>query len=96
MTQKPVYIGVDVGASRTKVAILDAQSNLIGRSVARTGIDFAATAKRCLAEAMHIAAAEDADIAASLATGYGRNNVPFAQYTRTEIACHGKGCFYYF
>jgi predicted CoA-substrate-specific enzyme activase len=91
----PVYIGVDVGASRTKVAILDAQSNLIGRSVARTGIDFAATALRCRAEAMQMAGVDEADIAATLSTGYGRNNVAFARNSRTEIGCHGKGCFHY-
>jgi predicted CoA-substrate-specific enzyme activase len=96
MTQNPVYIGIDVGASRTKVAVLDAKSNLVGHSVARTGIDFAATAARCRKEAMHMAKAEDGNIVASLSTGYGRNNVTFSQGSRTEIACHGKGCFHQF
>jgi predicted CoA-substrate-specific enzyme activase len=30
------------------------------------------------------------------ATGYGRNNVSFAHDTKTEIACHSKGCYHYF
>ncbi len=96
MTGRPVYIGVDVGASRTKVAILDAQSNLIGRSVAKTGVDFAATALRCRDEALQMAEVDQADIVRTLSTGYGRNNVAFADDSRTEIACHGKGCFHYF
>ena len=96
MSQSPVYIGVDVGASRTKVAVLDGQSNLMGRSVRKSGIDFAASAAHCLSEALAMAGAAEADIAATLATGYGRSNVTFAQNTRTEIACHGKGCFHYF
>jgi predicted CoA-substrate-specific enzyme activase len=96
MIDRPLYIGVDVGASRTKVAVLDAGSNLIGRSVAKSGFDFAATASRCLTEALEMARAEAADIVAVTSTGYGRNNVTFARNTRTEIACHGKGCFHYF
>jgi len=30
------------------------------------------------------------------ATGYGRNNVSFAHDTKTEIACHSRGCYHYF
>ncbi len=43
-----------------------------------------------------MAGAQESDIAATLSTGYGRNNVAFAQNTRTEIACHGKGCYHFF
>jgi predicted CoA-substrate-specific enzyme activase len=28
-----------------------------------------------------------------VATGYGRRSVPFAHHTRTEIGCHGRGCY---
>ena len=31
------------------------------------------------------------DFAAIVATGYGRNNIPFATDTRTEITCHARG-----
>jgi len=30
------------------------------------------------------------------ATGYGRKNVSFAHDTKTEIACHSRGCYHYF
>lgn len=96
VTQRPVYVGIDVGASRTKVAVLDAGSNLIGRSVAKSGIDFAATASRCLDEALEMAGSDASDIVTVTSTGYGRRNVTLARNTRTEIACHGKGCFHYF
>ena len=33
---------------------------------------------------------------ASLATGYGRDNVPWANGTRSEIACHGRGAYFHF
>jgi predicted CoA-substrate-specific enzyme activase len=96
MKSKPVYAGVDVGASRTKVAILDSDKNLIGYAVKKSGTDFAATADACLASALKMANIPKSRIAKTIATGYGRKNVSFAGDTKTEIGCHAKGCFYYF
>jgi predicted CoA-substrate-specific enzyme activase len=96
MKSKPVYAGVDVGASRTKVAILDSDKNLIGHAVQKSGTDFAATADACLASALKMADIPESRIAKTIATGYGRKNVSFAGDTKTEIGCHAKGCFYYF
>jgi predicted CoA-substrate-specific enzyme activase len=96
MKLKPVYAGVDVGASRTKVAILDSDKNLIGHAVKKSGTDFAAMANACLASALKMANIQKSRIAKTIATGYGRKNVSFAGDTKTEIGCHAKGCFYYF
>ena len=35
-------------------------------------------------------------LAASVSTGYGRDNVPWVDSRATEIACHGKGAFHHF
>jgi activator of 2-hydroxyglutaryl-CoA dehydratase len=85
--------GVDVGASRTKVAILDSNKNLIGHAVKKSGTDFASTADACLAESLRMAGIKKGDIEKTIATGYGRNNVSFAKDTKTEIGCHARGCF---
>ena len=96
MKSKAIYAGVDVGASRTKVAILDKDQKLIGHSVKRSGTDFAATADLCLASALKMASSKKSDIQNTVSTGYGRKNVSLAKDTRTEIGCHAKGCFLYF
>jgi predicted CoA-substrate-specific enzyme activase len=97
MVSKVTYAGgVDVGASRTKVAILDSNKNLIGHAVKKSGIDFAATADACLAESLRMAGIKKGDIEKTIATGYGRNNVSFARDTKTEIGCHARGCFLFF
>jgi predicted CoA-substrate-specific enzyme activase len=96
MKSKPVYAGVDVGASRTKVAILDSDKNLIGHAVKKSGTDFAATADTCLSLALKMAGTEKNDIVNIIASGYGRKNVSYARDTKTEIGCHAKGCYYYF
>ena len=93
---KSCYAGVDVGASRTKVAILDSNQNLMGHAVKKSGTDFAATADACLALALKMAGTQKSDIQHTVSTGYGRKNVSFAQDTRTEIGCHAKGCFLYY
>ncbi len=88
-----VFVGIDLGASRTKVAILDSEKTLIGRSVKNSGTDYVKTAEACLTEALEMAGVTAKDIAVTVATGYGRKNVSFADDTKTEIACHAKGCF---
>ncbi len=96
MSSKPIYVGTDVGASRTKVAILDAGRNLMGWSVKKSGTDFTATARECLERSLEQAGTGEADIAGSVSTGYGRKNVAYAADNKTEIGCHAKGCFFYF
>jgi predicted CoA-substrate-specific enzyme activase len=96
MVLKKIYAGVDVGASRTKVAILDADKNLIGHTVKKSGTDFAATANSCLDSALKMADTTKGNIAKTISTGYGRKNVTFATDTKTEISCHAKGVYHYF
>jgi predicted CoA-substrate-specific enzyme activase len=92
----PYFAGADVGASRTKVAIIDAESNIAGYCVERSGTDFTATADGCLTDALDMAGIGKDRIERTISTGYGRKNVSYAQDQRTEISCHGKGCFHYF
>jgi len=96
MNRKMLFVGTDVGASRTKVAILDADKNLLGWAVKKSGTDFAATAQSCLELALEQAGAQQSDISGAVSTGYGRNNVAYAESSKTEIGCHAKGCFFYF
>jgi predicted CoA-substrate-specific enzyme activase len=96
MSTHPIYIGVDVGASRTKVAILDPDKNLIGFAVRKSGTDFTATAEACLDASLEMASAKKTDMGKTVSTGYGRKNVSFSQGTKTEIGCHAKGCYLYF
>jgi (R)-2-hydroxyacyl-CoA dehydratese activating ATPase len=96
MKSRPVFVGVDIGASRTKVAVLDSAKRLIGYAVSKSGNDFGAAAESCLAVSLAMANASREEISASISTGYGRRNASFATAEKTEISCHGKGCFHYF
>ena len=89
-------MGADVGASRTKVAILDSEKKLIGHDVRKSGTDFSATADNGLKTALDMAGASKKQIVSAISTGYGRKNVTYARDTKTEIGCHARGCFHYF
>lgn len=94
---KPVYIGLDMGASRTKVAVVDSQGQLLGHAVKKSGIDFSLTAAACLDASLEMAGATRDDIVSAVSTGYGRANVAFVtEKSKTEIGCLAKGCHHYF
>ena len=57
MENPPLFVGVDVGASRTKVAVLDADRRLWGWAIDKSGTNFTETADRCLQTALEMAGA---------------------------------------
>jgi predicted CoA-substrate-specific enzyme activase len=66
---------------------------MVGHCVQPSGTDFARAAETCLRSALSMANAAQADIVRAISTGYGRKNVSLANDFRTEIACHGAGCY---
>jgi predicted CoA-substrate-specific enzyme activase len=86
---------VDVGASATKLVLLDAGGQCCARVVKASGIDYAATCRASLEDAMAEAGVRPEQVARTVATGYGRRNVGFANLTHTEIHCHAVGCFHH-
>jgi (R)-2-hydroxyacyl-CoA dehydratese activating ATPase len=89
------FCGIDIGASSTKLVLIDESRQLIAKAVRRSGVNYAETADACLAEAVSVAGIETSEITESLSTGYGRDNVPWSDGKKTEIACHGKGAFHH-
>lgn len=93
----PVYVGLDMGSSRSKVVVIDAAGQLLGHAVRKSGTDFSKTAKACLDSALEMAGAGFGDIAHAISTGYGRGNVGFVtEENKTEIGCLAKGGYHYF
>lgn len=91
--KRPVFVGLDMGASRVKVAVIDATGQLLGHAVRKSGTDFAATAAACLDTSMAMAGVVREEIAGAVSTGYGRGNVAFiTESSRTEIGCIARGC----
>jgi (R)-2-hydroxyacyl-CoA dehydratese activating ATPase len=92
-----IFAGVDVGSSTTKVVLLDPGKRHLGWAVRKSGTDLAHTAEHCLVEALAKAGIEERPhYLRTIATGYGRKNVPYRDGDKTEISCHAKGCYFYF
>jgi predicted CoA-substrate-specific enzyme activase len=118
MPEDKICAGIDVGTTTTKAVIIDAGQNVLARSVHRSGADLASAATTTFEEAMARARVAREGIRAVVATGFGRNSVPFDRLagqvascgaslpfrsvgsfthgTKTEIGCHGRGCYHYF
>lgn len=87
-------IGIDIGSTCAKVAVLDENLSLLDTILMPTGwssVDTAEEIKRTLA-----AKNFDVEKNSVTATGYGRVAVPYAKHAVTEITCHAKGAAHIF
>jgi predicted CoA-substrate-specific enzyme activase len=91
-----LYCGVDVGASATKLVLIDEKRDVQAQVVRLSGVDYSSTARTCLSDGLEQIGAAEATVARTVSTGYGRHNVEFRDASLTEIHCHGVGCFHHF
>jgi predicted CoA-substrate-specific enzyme activase len=96
VSPKTVFAGIDVGASATKVALINAGLELLASDVRKTGVSFEACAQEALDAAMASCDPRLPDPAYIISTGYGRHNVAFAHETKTGIACHSRAAHHFF
>jgi len=89
------YAGVDSGSWNTKAVVIDAGARVLGTSVVRSGADLAGAAEQCYAQALDRAGCSRDAVSAVWATGFGRQSVAFANGSRTELDCHGRGAAHY-
>ena len=85
-------IGIDIGSTCAKVAVLDEHGDTLLQLVRPTGWSSVDTAESIRQDLR--AAGFDPDVLPCVATGYGRVSVPFADKTVTEITCHGRGAMH--
>ena len=87
-------IGVDIGSTCAKLAVLEDGHTLVHHMLMPTGWSSGETAQAIYA---HLEAQGYCpDGLPCVATGYGRLNVPYAQKTVTEITCHARGSGFLF
>lgn len=90
---KIITAGIDVGSVSTQAVIM-LDGELYAFSNMRTGSDSPNSAMNAINWAMENTGMKLEDITYTVGTGYGRVNVPFANKTVTEIACHARGANY--
>ena len=87
--------GIDAGSLAAKATILDSEAvSVIGSACLPTGAEPAAAGRRALQAALDEAEIDIEDIAATVATGYGRDILPSADWRVTEISCAARGAHF--
>ncbi|MCI2062703.1 MAG: acyl-CoA dehydratase activase [Eubacteriaceae bacterium] len=89
---KKYLIGIDIGSTCAKTAVMDRQKNIIYKFQQPTGWSSIDTAQNILGDINRLGI--DTGEAVIVATGYGRISVPYADKCVTEITCHAAGARY--
>jgi (R)-2-hydroxyacyl-CoA dehydratese activating ATPase len=87
------FAGIDIGSTMTKVVIVDDVEKVVSRIIHHTGAEHRRLANKVMQEALKQANLSFDEIFYTIATGYGRINVPFADRQVTELTCHARGVF---
>ncbi|MFO7459084.1 MAG: benzoyl-CoA reductase, bzd-type, subunit Q [Desulfatiglandales bacterium] len=85
-----ISVGVDVGSVSSQAVVM-ADGEIYAYGNMRTGSDSPNSATNALTFALERTDMKKGRINYCIGTGYGRVNVPFANRTITEIACHARG-----
>lgn len=91
-----ITAGIDIGSVSTEVVIVDNNKKIIDSIVIASQVDIEKTANEALDIVLKNSKINRDDIDSIVSTGYGRNNVPFANKSVTEITCHAIGAHHLF
>jgi len=92
----PFWCGIDVGSSYAKAVLADAEGGVAAEAVRRTGVAFEVVAAALRADLLAALPEAAGGIVRTVATGYGRDNVAFADGTVTELTCQAVAGWHLF
>ncbi len=85
-----ITVGIDVGSVSSQAVIM-AEGKIFAYGNMRTGSDSPNSARNAFKFALEVTDMPEDRMDYCIGTGYGRVNVPFADRSITEIACHARG-----
>lgn len=85
------YLGIDIGSLSCDAVLIDDSENIVASTVVPTGARNIEAIRRARGEVLAAAGISEKDLAAVVATGYGRDRVEERLASVTEITCHGRG-----
>jgi predicted CoA-substrate-specific enzyme activase len=87
-----ICAGIDAGSRAIKIVLTNADSlEIVGKGLTDQGVEQDRLASELFEQVLNHSGMSRKDIAAIVATGYGRNAVSIADTTITEITCHAVG-----
>jgi len=88
------YVGIDVGSITCDAVAIDDSGELLASEVVLTGARSRAAADAATAAVLDAACISSEQLAALVATGYGRDGVEGRTEAVTEITCHARGALH--
>lgn len=90
-----MFLGIDIGSSSSKVALIDAERKILYQAAINigTGSNVIDTMR---SHALEQIGKKESDIVYAVVTGYGRTTYKNANTQITEISCHAKGAHFLF
>ena len=89
-------LGIDIGSTASKCVMLKDGKEIVAKSLIAVGAGTSGP-QRAIAEVLEKAGKTEADMAYTLATGYGRNSLEdIADHQMSELSCHAKGATFLF
>lgn len=86
-----ITAGIDIGSLSTKSALLNEKQEVIAFDILLTGGNNRTAAETTYEKVLAKAGLTRGDVGFVVTTGYGRENVPFANKHVSEITCHAAG-----
>ena len=90
-----IVAGIDIG-SRAAKAIIMKNGEILSTAIRDTGPESVKTSRMLIEAVLEGTSLSLEDIDYTVATGYGRVLVPFADENISEISCHARGITWYF
>ena len=89
-----ICAGIDAGSRSIKVVLFETEQERVqGCGIADQGVEQERLASELFERTCRETGIARADVTATVATGYGRKSVRFADTTITEITCHARGVY---
>jgi len=91
-----ICAGIDAGSRAIKIALMRSDnSKIIATGVIDQGVAQENLARELFENTLKNNGISHSEVAATIATGYGRNAISFADKAITEITCHATGVKYF-
>ena len=90
-----MFLGVDIGSSSSKVAMIDGSKKILYQEAVNIGTG-SNVIEAMRAHALKRLNCQEQDILYTVVTGYGRTTYQCADTQVTEISCHAKGARFLF
>lgn len=91
-----IVAGIDVGNQTGKAVVLREDGAILAKAIVDAAEEAAVVAEQALAAALAEAGVSRSELGYIVATGVGRNGVPFADRALTEVSADAKGAVHLF